>query len=147
MIAMKNKLISFQKMRGFFSVLTSVVLLFIIISYFYTGLYKNASLTVLIGLIVLSFLLLNIIIWRVTSSIYKRLLQQKDFELKKNELKNAILFSEELTVHEESIYKIHHDMKNHLGVVYSMLEDGQQSEALEYTEKVRQSLKSEIRSC
>jgi hypothetical protein len=75
------------------------------------------------------------------------LLQGKEFALKKNELQNAILLAEQLAEHEEGVYKIHHDMKNHLGILGFLLEDGQQSEALAYLQKLRQTLRDEVRSC
>lgn len=62
------------------------------------------------------FLLLNSMVWRVTFAIYNRLLEGKEFEWKKNELKNAILLVEQLAEYEENLYKVHHDLKNHLGV-------------------------------
>lgn len=135
------------KMRRLFPVLSSVVLLSCLASYFSAGMYQNVRLTVLIGLILLIFLLLNIMVWRVTSAIYNRLLQSKDFELKKNELKNAILLAEQLAEYEENIYKVHHDLKNHLGVLSSMLEDGQRQEALVYTQKLRRTLENEGKPC
>jgi hypothetical protein len=116
-------------------------------SYFSAGMYQSLNLTLLTGLIFLIFLLLNIMVWHVTSDIYNRLLQGKDFELKKNKLQNAILLSEQLAEYEENIYKVHHDLKNHLGVLGSMLEEGQQQEALVYTKKLRQTLKNEGKPC
>jgi hypothetical protein len=88
-----------------------------------------------------AFLLLNIIVQRVISILTVKLARQKDFDLIKNELSNAILLHSEMAKQEENIYKIHHDMKNHLGVIYSMLEDDKLNEALKYAEKLQLALK------
>ena len=143
---MKNKC-SLLKIRWLFPALSSIVLLSCLASYISAGMYRSVNLTLLTGLIVLLFLLLNMMVWQVTSDIYSRLLQGKDFDLKKNELRNAILLSEQLAEYEENIYKVHHDLKNHLGVLGSMLEEEQQKEALVYTEKLRQRLENEGDSC
>lgn len=142
----KNKL-SLPKIRWVFHLLSLVVLLSCLVSYFQAGASPKGSLTILTGLTVLFFLLLNIVFRRVTSNLYQRLLQGKAFELEKNELQNAILFAEQLAEHEEGVYKIHHDMKNHLGVLGSLLEDGQQSAALAYLQRLRQTLPDEVGSC
>lgn len=138
---MKRKLISLRKLRSLFPVLTSMVLLSIIASCFYTDIYKDTGLVILTVLMIAVFLLLNIILQRVISILSVKHARQKEFDLIKNELSNAILLHNEMAQHEENIYKIHHDMKNHLGVIYSMLEEDKLDEALEYAEKLQKSLK------
>lgn len=138
---MNRKQISLQKLRSIFPVFTSMVLLSIIASCFYTDIYKDMSFIILTGLVVGVFLLLNIIVQRVISILSVKHARQKEFDLIRNELSNAILLHNEMAQHEENIYKIHHDMKNHLGVIYSMLEEDKQKKALEYAEKLQQSLK------
>ncbi len=138
---MNRKQISLQKLRSIFPAFTSMVLLSIIASCFYTDIYKDTSFVILTGLVVGVFLLLNIIAQRVISILSVKHARQKEFDLIRNELSNAILLHNEMAQHEENIYKIHHDMKNHLGVIYSMLEEDKQKKALEYAEKLQQSLK------
>lgn len=137
---MNRKQISLQKLRSIFPAFTSMILLSIIASCFYTDIYKDMSFVILTGLVVGVFLLLNIIVQRVISILSVKHVRQKEFDLIRNELSNAILLHNEMAQHEENIYKIHHDMKNHLGVICSMLGEDKQKEALEYAEKLQQSL-------
>lgn len=138
---MKITQISLGKLRSIYPIFTLIVLVSIIASCFYSNIYTDFEFVILTALIVAGFVLLNITVQWVISTLSVKLAQQKAFDLIKNEMSNAILLHTEMAKHEENIYKIHHDMKNHLGVIYSMLEEGKRDEALDYTRKLQQALK------
>lgn len=142
-----NKRFTLRQMRILYPVLTVVVILSCLASFFYARMYESRTLTLLVVVIVILFVFLNIIVWMVTSKILKRLRRSKEFELQKQSMENAILISGKMAEHEENIYKVHHDMKNHLSILYSMLEDGQDRDALDYSRKLHDFLQDEVKTC
>ena len=144
---MSSRRFTIRQMRIIYPVLTLVVVLSCLASFFYARMYESRTLILLVALMIMLFVLLNITVWMVTSKILKRLRQSKEFELQKQSMENAILISEKIAEHEEKIYKIHHDMKNHLSILYSMLDDSQDRDALDYSQKLHNLLQDEVKIC
>ena len=116
------------------------VLLFVLAGWFLTGMRRRPAASALTALTAAALFLLAFFGGRSVRKTQDRILTEREAEARRKRMENAILLARRAREHEERVYKLHHDIKNHLGVVYSMLEDGRDGEAERYLEKLRSGL-------
>ena len=89
-----------------------------------------------IAVLIVSFLLVNIILYFMLSQIQR--LQRKEYELKLLEEKTAFDSArhEETTAVWQNVRRIQHDMKQHFSVINAQLEAGKADESREYLAKL-----------
>lgn len=95
-----------------------------------------------IAVLIVSFLLVNIILYFMLSQIQR--LQKKEYELKLLEEKTAFDSArhEETTAVWQNVRRIQHDMKHHLSVIQAQLDSGAVEESREYLGKLLPEIES-----
>ena len=142
-----QKTYGLKMLRRLVPSLTVLIFLFILVTLIYTGMFRDRNACILMALLTISLLLYNVSAWRLTSSLFQGLSRRKDWEISKKRYENMIALSKQAAEHEENVYKLHHDIHNHLGVIYSMLAEGQDGKAAEYTRKLLKPLEGEKKKC
>ena len=101
------------------------------------------SLRALILFAVLCFfiLALNFFTWRAIGSVFQEMDIVREEELTKHRMEHIIQRSKQARENEERVLRLHHDLKNHFGVLYSLLQDGNVQQAEDYIEQIQAFLK------
>jgi hypothetical protein len=81
----------------------------------------------------------NLLIAKLKTVIVKRLARENEFPLQKNQLESAIALETEKRAQESRVYKLHHDMNNHLSVIAAKLNDGKNDDAAAYIQALQAS--------
>ena len=116
------------------------VLLLVLAGWLLTGMRGRPGASVLAALTAAALFLLALFERRSVRKTRDRILAEREAEVCGKRMEHAVLLAQRARKHEERVYRLHHDIKNHLGVVYSMLEDGRNKEAELYLEKLRSEL-------
>lgn len=90
-----------------------------------------------------TLVVLNFYVRRIAERAFERLARQQKWAMMEQQMHSILLLSEQTQKYEERIFRVHHDIKNHLGVIRSMLLDGNQKQAEAYIKKLWISLRSE----
>lgn len=130
-----------KRVSRFYFAATCVLLTLLCLGFFLFGIKRSRRTIALFCVLILSILVLYFCIRHVVGNVFDRLSFQKKQELSEQRMRNAVRLSKQNWQHDEKIFRIHHDIKNHLGMVRSMLLDGNEEQAEEYIEKLRISLR------
>lgn len=112
----------------------------------FTGLRGVPAAGALLALFAASLLALILLVRRFLRGTRKRLARRLAAEARNRETEAGIRRAKRAWEHEEQVRRLHHDIKNHLGVVCSMLEDGKTENARAYLSGLRARLREEDRN-
>ena len=104
---------------------------------------ENTRMIPLFAVLVLSLLVLNLFVWKAIGNVFQKLSLLQDEALRKRQMEHIVRLSRQSRGQKERILRIHHDLKNHLGVLYSMLQDGRAEQADRYIGEIQAFLKQE----
>jgi|GEM_PF-2971379 len=133
---MKDYRASRKWIRWILSAIT-VIVLFLHAGLLLSSTLKNSRVAALFALLLFSLLLLNFFVWRAIGHVFEKLSLLQEEALRKLQMEHIVRLSRQTRDHEEKILRIHHDLKNHLGVLYSLLRDGQVGQAGDYVNRIR----------
>lgn len=137
---MKNHFLNRKAIHCLVLTISCVVLVFLIFGFSSEKMSWNAETTAVALLWLSSMAALNVCTWRIVENVFDRVSRQKEADRQKQQMENIIRLSLHTQEHRERVFKIQHDLKNHLSVVHSMLLDGNLEQAREYIRKLRLSL-------
>lgn len=137
---MKNHFLNRKAIHCLVLTVSCVVLVFLIFGFLSEKMSWNAETTAVALLWLSSMAVLNVCTWRIVENVFDRVSRQKEADRQKQQMENIIRLSLHTQEHRERVFKIQHDLKNHLSVVHSMLLDGNSEQAREYIRELRLSL-------
>ena len=125
------------------SAVACVLILFLCFSFFLLDRNRSVEKNVLFCVLALSILILDFCMRRIVRNIFDKMSNQEKEVLRQQQMRTEIQLSSQTRKYEETVFRVHHDMKNHLGVIRSMLADGDEKQAQEYLKKLRSFLNRE----
>ncbi len=108
-----------------------------------SGPTRSPRIFILFMALVLLLILLNFFVWRAVGHVFQRLSLSEEKALQKRRMEQIVRLSGQVRSHEEKVLRIHHDLKNHLGVLDSLLRDGRTGQAGGYIDRIRAFLERE----
>lgn len=121
----------------------TVVVLFPHAGLLFSGVQESPRAAALFALLFVFLLLLNLFVWRAIGHVFQRLALLQEKALRQRRMEQIVRLSRQARDHEERILRIHHDLKNHLGALYSLLREGQTERAASYVSRIQTFLEEE----
>jgi ABC-type siderophore export system fused ATPase/permease subunit len=91
----------------------------------------------MITMLCVSVLALNIFTWRLVGRVFQKMRIAREEELTKRRMEHIVSLSKQTHDEDERALRLHHDLKNHLGVLYSLLKDGNVRQADGYVKQLQ----------
>lgn len=137
---MKNFGIRKRWIRWILPVVSAAVLAFHV-EFVFSAPFFSLRALILFAVLCFFILALNFFTWRAIGSVFQEMDIVREEELTKHRMEHIIQRSKQARENEERVLRLHHDLKNHFGVLYSLLQDGNVQQAEDYIEQIQAFLK------